>query len=169
MRLAPPHRLSLSDVRLWINRVNEQDAPSREARFVRMDIAPQSAKRQIVGITTNTLKAVGVAIPTTDGSRYRTTWYCQVSDAPGWVAAMYDIDTQLPYLEHLHCPDCHGRVTPRKSQYGAFFGCVRFPQCRGKLTPRQAEREIREYIGCDDIEDDDYGNGGDYDPGGNCD
>jgi len=34
-------------------------------------------------------------------------------------------------LENVKCPDCDGPMTPRKSQYGTFWGCKAYPKCKG--------------------------------------
>lgn len=33
--------------------------------------------------------------------------------------------------QDLKCPDCGGEMTPRSSQYGKFWGCVKYPRCKG--------------------------------------
>lgn len=83
---------------------------------------------------------------------------------------MADREQQIGYEHILRCPICRiNHVTPRKSVYGMFYGCNNYPRCLGKLTIAQADRQIRDYIGCDEPDDCDFGNGGDYDPGGTYD
>ena len=36
-----------------------------------------------------------------------------------------------PYTE---CPNCKGKLLPRKSPYGYFIGCSNFPNCRFMAT-----------------------------------
>lgn len=47
----------------------------------------------------------------------------------------------------LRCPDCSGRMTPRTSAHGVFWGCVQYPACRGTRDSEgrsRAERHVPE-------------------------
>jgi ssDNA-binding Zn-finger/Zn-ribbon topoisomerase 1 len=58
--------------------------------------------------------------------------------------------------ENLKCPDCGGRMVPRKSVFGAFWGCARFPKCRGKRDVNGLSSEDKK---SNEDEDDDSGFG----------
>ena len=34
-------------------------------------------------------------------------------------------------VEETLCPDCGGKMVPRTSAHGKFWGCANFPRCKG--------------------------------------
>lgn len=46
--------------------------------------------------------------------------------------------------ENVKCPDCGGEMTPRKSQFGIFWGCKKYPKCKGTRDVNGMSKEDRE-------------------------
>lgn len=64
--------------------------------------------------------------------RYRYNQLIKASDketADEWLAARKKPLDSKP--QDLKCPDCGGEMTPRSSQYGKFWGCLKYPRCKG--------------------------------------
>lgn len=46
--------------------------------------------------------------------------------------------------ENLKCPKCHGPMTPKKSSFGAFWGCKSYPSCNGTRDVNGDSQEDRD-------------------------
>ncbi len=58
--------------------------------------------------------------------------------------------------ENVKCPECGGPMTPRTSQYGTFWGCVRYPKCRGTRDVQGMSKGDRDEAKGDNEPGDEY-------------
>eukprot|EP00741_Cyanophora_paradoxa_P009878 tig00001694_g9568.t1 len=62
------------------------------------------------------------------------------ADSAGLAAAAAQVEGVAP--SELKCPRCRSDVRARGSEWGYFFGCVRYPSCRGVRTIPQLIRTL---------------------------
>lgn len=47
-------------------------------------------------------------------------------------------------IEETLCPDCGGKMLSRSSQYGVFWGCLKYPECKGTRDVNGRSKADRE-------------------------
>lgn len=45
------------------------------------------------------------------------------------------------YLQNVKCPLCNGKMVPRQSKHGTFWGCAAYPKCKGTRDSNGMSKE----------------------------